>query len=129
MKQKKFHRKILQAISVAKQVFDENQKEDNVVKLASDLHISRNSLQSAFMQELGESIREYKLRQRMEQAVHMLEAENDVKEIALTLNYTHTRNFSTAFKKYYGVAPTEWPLLVQKQSSLSKIRSVKFGEG
>lgn len=129
MKQKKFHRKILQAISVAKQVFDENQKEDNVVKLASDMHISRNSLQSAFMQELGESIREYKLRQRMEQAVQMLEAENDVKEIALTLNYTHTRNFSTAFKKYYGVVPTEWPALVQKQSSLCKSRSVKFGEG
>jgi AraC-like DNA-binding protein len=129
MKHRKFQRRILRAIPVVKQVFDENKSEDNIAKLATNLHISRNSLQSAFMQECGESIRKYKLRQRMEQAIQMLEVDDNIKEIALTLNYTHTRNFSTAFKKYYGVAPTEWPTHVQKQNSLGKSRSDKFGEG
>ena len=57
----------------------------------------------------------------------MLEAEKDIKEIAITLNYTHSRNFSTAFKKYYGVVPTEWPTIVRNQSSLCEIRPDKFG--
>ena len=127
MKQKKFQRRVLRVIPVVKQTLDANKSADNVSELATSFNVSRNSLQSAFKQECGESIRSYKLRNRMEQAMQMLEEEKDIKEIAFTLNYTHTRNFSTAFKKYYGVVPTEWPTLVQKQSSLCEIRSDRFG--
>jgi AraC-like DNA-binding protein len=127
MKQKKFQPKVLRVIPLLKQTLDENKSRDNVTALATNFQVSRNSMQSAFKQESGESIRSYKLRNRMEQAIQMLAAEKDIKEIAYTLNYMHTRNFSTAFKKYYGVVPTDWPTLVQKQSSLGEIRSDKFG--
>lgn len=129
MKQKKFHLRVLRVISAVKQTLEENNDASNVTELATNFNVSRNSLQSAFIQEYGESIRGYKLRTRMEQAMRMLEEERDVKEIAITLNYTHSRNFSTAFKKYYGVVPTEWPTLVQNQSSLCEIRADKFGMG
>lgn len=127
MKQKKFQRRVLRVISEVKQTLNENNNAAKVIELATNFNVSRNSLQSAFLQECGESIRGYKLRIRMEQAMRMLEAEKDIKEIAITLNYTHSRNFSTAFKKYYGVVPTEWPAIVRNQSSLCESRPDKFG--
>ena len=127
MNQKKFKRRVLRVVSEVKQTLNENNNAAKVIELATNFNVSRNSLQSAFMQECGESIRGYKLRIRMEQAIRMLEAEKDIKEIAITLNYTHSRNFSTAFKKYYGVVPTEWPTIVRNQSSLCEIRPDKFG--
>src|SRR6478735_8641566 len=75
MKQKKFQRRVLRVISEVKQTLTENNNDAKVIELATNFNVSRNSLQSAFMQECGESIRGYKLRIRMEQAIRMLEAE------------------------------------------------------
>lgn len=122
MNQKKFQRRVLRVVSEVKQTLNENNNAAKVIELATNFNVSRNSLQSAFLQECGESIRGYKLRIRMEKAIRMLEAEKDIKEIAITLSYTHSRNFSTAFKKYYGVVPTEWATIVRNQISLCESR-------
>jgi AraC-like DNA-binding protein len=129
MKQKQFQQRALNVVPAVKQVLDETNSADNVKDLASSFFISRNTLQGAFKHELGIGIRKYKLKQRMEQAKQMLEEGKDIKEIAFTLNYSQTRNFSNAFKKYYGVIPTEWPTLVQNATTLCKVRPTRFGIG
>jgi AraC-like DNA-binding protein len=129
MKQKQFQQRALNVVPAVKQVLDETNSADNVKDLASSFFISRNTLQGAFKHELGIGIRKYKLKQRMEQAKQMLEEGKDIKESAFTLNYSQTRNFSNAFKKYYGVIPTEWPTLVQNATTLCKVRPTRFGIG
>jgi len=128
MKPKQFQQRVLSVVPAVKQVLDETNSADNVKDLASAFLISRNTLQGAFKDQLGVGIRKYKLKQRMEQAKQMLEEGKDIKEIAFTLNYSQTRNFSNAFKKYYGVIPTEWAL-VQSTTSLCKVRPSRFGKG
>jgi AraC-like DNA-binding protein len=128
MKSKQFQQRVLSVVPAVKQLLDETNSADNVKDLASNFFISRNTLQGAFKHELGIGIRKYKLKQKMEQAKQMLEEGKDIKEIAFTLNYSQTRNFSNAFKKYYGVIPTEWAL-VQNTTSLCKLRPIRFGKG
>jgi AraC-like DNA-binding protein len=99
---------VLNVIPEVKKVLDKNYAVDSVDTLATTFHISRNALQDAFKQECGLGIREYKLKQRMAVALQMLEGGKGIKEIAFTLRYATISAFSRAFKKYYGVTPTEW---------------------
>lgn len=116
MKQKQFK---LQLVTAVKQVIEESN--DNVKSLATTFNINRNSIQHAFKSELGVGIRKYKLRQRMELATQMLIEGKEIKAIAFTLNYSKTCTFSRAFKKYYGVVPTEWIEGLQNASNPSKM--------
>jgi AraC-like DNA-binding protein len=107
MKKQRFKQRVLSVVPAVKQALDEHNGADSVKELATVFQVSRNSIQNAFKQQMGEGIREYKLKHRMETAKKMLEDGEDIKVIAFTLNYSHSRNFSTAFKKYFGVAPTQ----------------------
>jgi AraC-like DNA-binding protein len=107
MKIQRFRERVLRVVPVVKQALDDKNGAGNVKELATTFQVSRNSIQNAFKHQTGEGIRKYKLKSRMEMAKQMLEDGKDIKVIALTLNYSHSRNFSTAFKKYFGVAPTQ----------------------
>ncbi|MBO9202821.1 MULTISPECIES: helix-turn-helix domain-containing protein [Niastella] len=107
MKNIQFQRRVLTILPSVKKQLEENKSADNVNKLATDFNISRNSLQNAFKKQCGVGIRKFKLQHRMELAKQMLEEGINIKVIAFTLNYSHSRNFSTAFKKHFGVAPTQ----------------------
>ena len=104
---------ILNVVPEVKKVFDKNYAAESVDTLAINYSISRNILQDAFKQACGIGIREYKLKQRMEAALRMLESGYCIKEVAFTLKYGTISNFSRAFKKYYKVSPTEWLSEVQ----------------
>jgi len=99
---------ITDLIPEVKKVLDKNYAADSVATLAINFNVSRNTLQDAFKQQYGISIREYKLKQKMEVAKRMLEEGKGIKEIAFTLRYGTISSFSRAFKKYYRVTPTEW---------------------
>ena len=107
MKEKQFKQRVLRVVPAVKQVLDGQNGAGNVKQLATTFQVSRNSIQNAFKHQTGDGIRKYKLKSRMEMAKQMLKNGEDIKVIALTLNYSHSRNFSTAFKKYFGVAPTQ----------------------
>ena len=64
---------------------------------------------SVFRAVEGKSIFEYISDLRMQHAVHLLQDE-DVKvlQVARTLGYKNPNHFSTAFKRIYGVVPTEF---------------------
>ena len=98
---------ITDLVPEVKKVLDNNYAADSVATLAIYFNVSRNTLQDAFKQEYGISIRAYKLKQRMEVAKQLIEEGKSIKEIAITLRYGTISSFSRAFKKYYGVTPTE----------------------
>jgi len=103
-----------------KKVLDEMNFAD-IKKIATDFNIGRNAIQDAVKQACGVGIREHMLSKRMEQAKQMIEEGKEVKEIALTLKYAGFRPFNRAFKKYYGVLPTEWDKRVQTVTSTCKL--------
>jgi AraC-like DNA-binding protein len=90
-----------------KQLLDDKNNAD-LKKIATTFSIGRNAIQGAVKEEYGVGVREYRLKKRMEQAKQMIEQGKEIKEIAFTLKYAQACAFSRAFKKYYGVAPTEW---------------------
>jgi AraC-like DNA-binding protein len=107
MKKQQFRARVLKVVPEVKQALDNKNGASSVSELAETFKVSRNSIQNAFKQQTGDGIRKYKLKQRMEIAKQMLEDGEDIKVIAFSLNYSHSRNFSTAFKKYFGSAPTD----------------------
>jgi AraC-like DNA-binding protein len=108
-REKRFKRHVLQAVDAYKDMLDTHcANGDSTEDVSAGYGISRNVLQFAFKDIYGMGIREYKLKLRMERSRQLLAAGRDVKEIAITLHYTKSRAFSTAFKNYYGITPTEF---------------------
>ncbi len=104
---KMFKRHVMRAVTTYKEMLDTHCcNGDPADQLSLQFGVSRNVLQLAFMKIYGETIREYKLRIRMERGCSLLGTGMDVKEIATELNYTETRAFTTAFKRYHGFTPT-----------------------
>lgn len=86
-----------------------------VVELANEAGIGRNALQSGFREIYGSNIKEYMLQVRMERARQFLEeGRKTMKQIAICCGYRSQGNFTAAFRKMYGVAPTEY----QQQTEL-----------
>jgi len=109
MKYKKFKRHVMRAVTTYKELLDTHCcNGDPAAQMSMQFGVSRNVLQIAFVKIYGESIREYKLRIRMERGCELLGAGLEVKEIATELKYTETRAFTTAFKRYHGYTPTTY---------------------
>lgn len=107
-KSKKFKRHVVIAIDTIKQAFDnEQQKANTTQQMASHFGISRNVLQEGFKQLYGQNIRQYKLQHRMDLAMKLFEEGKDVKQVSLRLHYANPSAFTAAFKKFYGIPPTE----------------------
>jgi len=107
--EKKFRKHVIKAAGTYKTLIDDHcALGDKVAELSSLFGISRNVLQQAFKKQYGKGVRDYKLMQRMERGKQLLGEGKDVKEIAILLHYSKPRAFSTAFKKFYGVTPSEY---------------------
>jgi AraC-like DNA-binding protein len=104
-----FKRNTLQAVGAFKELLDDHcANGDCAQQVSARFGVNRNVLQKAFKKQYGITIRDYKLRLRMERSRQLLEAGKDIKEISLTLHYTTPRAFSFAFKKHYGLTPTAY---------------------
>lgn len=107
-KTRKFKRHVVIAVDAIKDIFDNEQSNGHTTnKMAAHFGISRNVLQQGFKQLHGINIRQYKLQQRMDLSKKLLAEGKDIKEVALILHYASPSAFTTAFKKYYGITPTE----------------------
>ncbi len=79
-----------------------------IVDLAAYTHMSVSKLKSSFKKVYGSGIYEYYQRNRMHKARQMLAANGfTVKEVGMKLGYTNLSNFSLAFKKEFGILPSE----------------------
>jgi len=101
---------VLQAVVAYKKNLDDHRGAlgDSAQKLSEEYGITRNALQQAFKVQYGLTIRDYKLKKRMERSKRMLRAGKDIKDITFQLHYTTVRAFCYAFKKRYGITPSQY---------------------
>jgi AraC-like DNA-binding protein len=72
--------------------------------------LRNNNISTRFRSVLGEGIREYIERLRLEAASELLASGNlEIFLVALAVGYNHQETFSRAFQRYFGFAPSEAP--------------------
>ncbi len=105
---------------------DENLDADlSLETLAQVANYSAFHFHRIFKQIANESVNTYILRKRIEKmaSVLMYQSEISVTELSLQYGFNSNSSFTRAFKKYYGVSPTEFRR--QMPSRFSKISQVK----
>lgn len=80
----------------------------SVEAIAREAGISASGLQRLFRETKGQSIFEFVRQQRLETAFAVLQGgETTIAEASLIAGYSNPANFSTAFRRRFGVAPSE----------------------
>jgi AraC-like DNA-binding protein len=81
-------------------------KPPTIAELSRDVGINEAKLMRAFKLVYGRTIFDYTQQLRMERAKKLLEVtELSVTEIALEVGYEYSSNFTTAFKRHFGITP------------------------
>lgn len=92
--------------------------------LAGKVFISRNYLSEIFRQSIGESFSSYLTRVRMEKArTLLLEGKYLIYEVAEMVGYRNVPYFSTLFKRYNGVNPSDFGKPDPNQDLLYKVNN------
>jgi len=88
------------------------QKIKELSQIADELHYSYSYMSNTFSKEIGLTIQEYYNRKRFEKAVQWLqEGDMNITAIAEKLNYHSIHTFSKAFRKNFGISPSEYQLM------------------
>ena len=90
-------------------------------EIARKLFVSPFHLCRLFKQETGMPIHRYVNRLRLREALEQLTEGTDLTELALSLGFADHSHFSTAFRKEFGVPPSE----VRRRASASRIAEMK----
>lgn len=92
-----------------KEYLNQHYLEDHSISsLSRQFGVNTNQLMASFKRKFGKSIFEYISDLRMEYAAHLLQdRQMRVAEVARTLGYKNPNHFSTAFKRVFGVVPTD----------------------
>lgn len=78
-----------------------------VEHIAEQLNLDRRYLSALFKKKTGQSIQQYLISVRMEEAEQHLRSGCSVKEAASLVGYENASNFSRMFKQHYGRSPSE----------------------
>ncbi len=94
----------------ARKILGDNIATDiSVEELAERVKLNRTTLQRIFKQMYGVTIFEYRTQVRMQESKNLLlDDKLSITEIAGNCGYSNASKFSAAFKKHFGVTPTEW---------------------
>jgi two-component system response regulator YesN len=104
---KKYHLDILQA---ARDIIQDNPlKHTSIEDMANSLGTNRKMLVSGFKQHYGTGVHEFQTRLVMEKARALLEeTDKPIKDIVRLMGYKGSAGFRKAFKKEFGLSPSEW---------------------
>ena len=81
-------------------------KAHTISELAKVLSWNETQLMRVFRQAVGMTVHNYQHRSRMEKACELLaNTELTITQIAMNVGYDYSSNFTTAFRKYFGVTP------------------------
>lgn len=76
--------------------------------LAGQVMLNESKLRRGFKEYFGATIHDYTVRIRMEYARRLLIQEHKtIQEAAEITGFTHQNNFSSSFKKYFGISPSD----------------------
>jgi AraC-like DNA-binding protein len=95
---------------MARKILGENISIDiSVEELAERVGLNRTTLQRVFKQMYGVTIFEYRTQVRMQESKNLIiDNKLPITEIAGICGYSNASKFSAAFKKCFGLTPTEW---------------------
>lgn len=92
-------------------------KEINIKEVAEKLYITESYLSRLFKKETGYTFVDYLTRYRIKKAIELLKDTTiKIYEVAELVGFKDSRYFSSIFKKYVGITPTE----LTKHSSFNK---------
>lgn len=99
----------IERLELARQILEQRIANPPTQKeLATEVLMSESKLRKDFKEYFSVTIHDYLTRLRMEKArSYLLEERLSVYEVALLTGFGHQNNFSSAFKKYYGISPGE----------------------
>ncbi len=78
----------------------------SVEELAESAHTSTRSIESAFRAETGMTLRQWRIRNRMENAAILLRAHAGVDAVLSRVGYTNVNAFRRVFHGHFGMSPT-----------------------
>jgi len=91
-----------------------------IVDLARIAGVNQTKLKAGFKEVFGQTIYEFVLKLRMENAAELLlKSDHSISEVAYRVGYEYPANFSGAFRQYYGVSPKHWQLRQSEHDSQS----------
>ena len=98
-----------QIVYDVQQYLKENYRTATLEEAAAKVSLSPAYLSRVFKDKSGEGFSELLLRTRMEKACELLaDIQYKSYDIAYYVGYDNPKNFSRAFKSYYGVSPSEY---------------------
>jgi AraC-like DNA-binding protein len=81
----------------------------DIPALARSAHVSESHFSRSFKAAFGETPHRYLLTRRMERAKALLRAEElTVTEVCLAVGFTSLGSFSTQFRRFVGVSPSDY---------------------
>jgi AraC-like DNA-binding protein len=86
----------------------------HATELARNSGVCLRELEYFFAQEYHRTPQDWLNRLRLHEALPPLAQRRRIKGLAYELGYKHPRNFSRAFKKFYGISPTDASKLFTK---------------
>lgn len=97
-----------------------NLKEDlSLERIADELQISSSHLRKIFKEETGITLKSYITEVRMDTIKTLLiETKMTISDISLRAGYVSAQSFARAFKKAFGVTPTEFRNINQKDDDI-----------
>jgi AraC-like DNA-binding protein len=92
-----------------KNYLEENYLESITLKgLCRQFGINECALKKNFKTQFNQTIFGYIQQLRMEKAKNLLLSGKSIKEVSAEVGYEHPQHFSTAFRKWYHIKPSEW---------------------
>lgn len=80
--------------------------------LAAQVGLSYHVFRKAFAQRVGSGMQQYCMRQRLERAQDLLMRTDDaIHDVAAAVGYADPLQFSTVFRRHYGINPRRWRAL------------------
>jgi AraC-like DNA-binding protein len=105
----KHHKYTTPIIECQSYIFTHLYEEISLVQLAKVVNMHQNYLSALFKKEVGLSIKEYILKQKVEEAKKLLtHSEYPLSEIYSWLNFHDQSHFTKVFKKYTGTTPKKF---------------------
>lgn len=89
---------------------DDTFLEDHSLKsIARHFGINEFLLKKGFRENIGTTVFDYILSKRLEYSLQLLQStDQSIADIGVTIGYKYPNHFSSAFKKRFGVNPTDW---------------------
>lgn len=96
------------ALAVAESLRFNPGDDRGVDELAASAHTSARTIERAFLAETGMTLRQWRIRNRMEAAGILLRSHTTLDAVASRVGYTNTSAFRRVFKGHFGMTPSEY---------------------